>query len=220
MFEYTKSSVLDTYDFIKEMIYYANLVIQLFYIGYLSFRLYGQVGYHFSNIALLALTLVYFLYYILTKREFYTKENIESHKFIRKVIKNSKRIIHLYLIYLAVSELYLHPTDNDNMLLLITILMIFGFLFSIFLDMLLDNIEKRIEIIKDSIFYDFKRFKREKKTLGFVADKFLKGYDIHLDEIIKPMDDLGKVEAVKRVHHRQKNKAIRRRSFYRNVRRK
>jgi|GEM_PF-5514864 len=215
MFEYTKSSMLDTFDFLKETIYYSNLVIQLFYIGYLSLRLYSQSGYVYANIALLALTLVYFLYYIFTKREFYTKDDIESHKFIKKLTKNSKRIIHLFLIYLAVSQLYLNPTSNDNMLLLITVLMIFGFLLSIFLDLLLDNIDKRVQVIKNSIYYDIKRFKIEKKKTGIMVDGVLKRFDVHLDEIIKPINDPVKIASVKKIYHKQKNKAMRRRSFRR-----
>lgn len=213
MFEYTSSSIKDTLDLIKRTIYFSNLVIQFLYIFYLVFRFYNQIGYLFANIILLVVSVFYLFYIILKTGEFNTKEENKSKKFVRSVVKNIKRILYIYLIVLATSQLYFNPTDNDNILILMTALMIFGFLLSIFFDLILMNIDQRFEIITNSMSYDIKRLKIEKKAIATMFEMLKKTTNFDIDELIPKIEEEKMIKVIKDINHKQKNKKMRKRSF-------
>lgn len=205
--------MLDTLDFIKKSIYFSNLVIQIIYIIYLVFRIYNQMGYALANLGLLLVTVSYLLYYVFKRKEFYTSDETDSKKFIKNVIKNIKRLIHLCLIIIAVTQLNFQASSNDNMLLLITVLMILGFLFSIFLDLLQVIIDKRIELVKNSVLYDVEKLRSGKKLKSAFFEMGMKGFNVDLDELFPKVENGKKIKAIKDVHDKQKNKAMRKRRF-------
>jgi len=147
------------------------------------------------------------------KKEFYTNEEYNSKLFIKKIVKNCKRLIYLYLIILAVLQLSLSPTNNDNMLMLMTILMIVGFLTSILFDFIIMIIDQRIELIKNSLLYDAQRFKKEEKVKAKLLNLWMKKSNLNIDELLPDIQDEKEIQTIKDVHHKQKNKARRKRNF-------
>ncbi len=211
MITYTKSATLDTFDFIKKILYYLDIIIQVFYIGYIGFRLYSGSGIFIINITLLVITGFYFIYYLATNREFYTAELKKQREVVREVVRWVKRAIYIYLITTAIYQLAVNPTPNDNMAIIMTLLMIVGFLSSLMFDLTIKEINRRIKLLTAAALYDIEIFQEEHKA----AVKFLKvAAKLDIEDSVPKVEDEKMIARLKAIHHEQTHKAVRRKVFH------
>lgn len=210
MVKYTKSAILDVFDFIKRLIYFGEISIQVIYIGYLSFRLITNSGILLANIMLLILSLGYLIYFIATTREFYTLEQSESKKEIKLVVKISKRIVSLCVLGISIYNLIINP-DATSIEIVLTVLLIFGFAGSIIGDSLVSMINSKIQLIGSSFKYDVSRFSEEH---GIAAAGIKKAFKIDLDEVAGEVSEKT-VNKIKIVNYKQEQKARRKADFRR-----
>lgn len=212
MIKYTRSATLDTFDFIKRVIYYSDIGIQFSYILYVIYRLIFNMGNFILNIALLSITSLYLIYYLATKREFYTEDLKKQRKIVRLVVKWIKRAIYVYLITASVYALAFAPTPNDNMAILMTLLMIVGLIFSFIFDLTVKEIDKRISLVGAAVLYDIEQFTKQRTK----TTKALKLMAIDLSAAPKVVDE----KMIKRLHkvdEEQAHKAERKKHYFRLV---
>lgn len=209
MIKYTKSATLDTFDFIKRVIYYSDIGIQFFYILYVVYRLVFKMGILALNITLLVITTGYLIYYLATKREFYTEDLKKQRKLVRLIVKWVKRAIYIFLIGSSVYALAYQPTENDNMAILMTLLMIGGLIFSFIFDLTVKEIDKRISLLGAAALYDIELFTKERK----VTTKALKMMAIDLTAVPKVVDE-KMIDRLQKVDQAQHLKAERKKHYF------
>lgn len=205
MMKYTKNAFLDTFDFIKKIIYYFDLIVQIGYIGYLSYRLVHENGIIIMNIIMLVISGGYLIYHLVTTREFYTQDQTENKKIVKLIVKILKRIVNLVVIGLSIYQLTIDP-NISNIDILLTLLLVLGFMFSILGDMIVKVINSKISLIWNSVKYDLNLLKEEhpviaSKTVDFIGSKMSLKVDINT------------LRKIKKVNHRQEMKARRKNVF-------
>lgn len=193
MLNYTRSSIDDTLVFIKRLIFVFDLLIQFIYIGYLVFRMLSNMGLLIANISLITLSVIYLLYFLLTRQEFYTKEDIKKRKSVSWIFKILKRIINLTVITMAIITLVDKTSEIDNITLLFTILMICGFMFSLLFDIIKYLIDCKYQLICDALKYDAYNMRKQHRLLTQAIDHLTKDSisDLDLDVDKKQIDKLN-----------------------------
>lgn len=210
--KYTKSAILDSFDFIKRIIYIFELIIQLLYIGYLSYKIISNNGILAINIILLVLTVYYLVYYIATTREFYTHEQKVNKKTVKLCIKISKRIVNAIVIVISIYQLVLNSSANDNINMLMTLMMIFGYVLSIIGDIIVGLINNKIVIIINAVKYDLDELRNNHYKLAGIANFITNKFDIDIKSI--PLDvDKTMLAKIKKVNYRQEQKTRRYKDF-------
>lgn len=206
MIKYTKSAFLDTFDFIKKIIYSFDLLVQVGYIGYLSYRIIQQIGFMVTNIILLVISGCYLIYHLLTTKEFYTYEQTENKKTVKLIVKILKRMVNLIVIGLSIYQLAINP-NVSNMDILLALLLILGFMFSILGDLIVKVINSKCTLIINSIKYDLNVLKEEHPILASKPVDFI-GSKVNLKI------DGKSLQKIKEVNHRQEMKERRKRDFF------
>lgn len=214
--KYTTSATLDTFDFIKRTMFGLDVINQLFYIGYVVYRIILAQGYLVFNIILLTITLGDFIFHLSTMREFYTKEQKETRKIVRLITKWSKRAIRIVLITLSIISLAQNGPNVTFIDLLMTLLMIFGFLFSIISEVIVKVINSRTSLIKNAFYYDIEEFKKGNSLVVKIINKNLKEVlslvpEVESEEMRKKVEDVHKGQTEKKVrkhmfHLKEKSK--------------
>ena len=74
MFDVTKETIRRTSIKMKKVAHITEIMVQLFYIGYLVFALFMQRGIAITNGILLVICCAYFLFYVITVKYKYTKK--------------------------------------------------------------------------------------------------------------------------------------------------
>ena len=167
------------------------------------------------NIALLVITTGYLIYYLVTKREFYTDDLKKQRKTVRLVVKWVKRAIYVFLIVSSVYALAVKPTENDNMAILMTLLMIGGLFFSLIFDLTVKEINKRIALLGAAVLYDIEKFSKEKK----ITTKALKMMAIDLTAAPRVVDE-KMIDRLEAVDQAQQQKAERKKHYFLHIARR
>ena len=121
-------------------------------IAYLIYALATQTGFLAVNIALLALTSAYFVFFIIMELR---ANKHDLCKKIKEFYGWSKRLIRLPVLGIAVYGLAINKTDFDPLSFLITLLMIIGWLLDVLLYFIIRFVEIEKEYLLDSLHADF-----------------------------------------------------------------
>lgn len=211
MFKYTKSTILNSFALIKKVIYVVQLLIQITYIGYVTYRIVFNIGNNITNIILIAISVIYLLVQIFTKREFYERDEIRSIKRVKLSIRISKYLVNLYIIVISVIALINQPTKIENIDILMTILMILGLLSSIILDIVVIFIDNQINLINDSLLYDIERYRKEHDIQNVLLKKVLR---IDLEKSFETVKSEKVRKRIKDINHQQKEKKTRKKVYF------
>lgn len=214
MFKYTKSAVNDTFDLIKRLIFVFQIIIQVIYLGYITYRMYSNTGNQIFNIILLVLSSLYLIYYIFSSNEFYTNKQIVIRKRVKLIFKATKYMINLSVIILTILSFRDINVNlgNDNIPLVMLILMIFGLFLSIVFDIIILLIDNQIYIIESALKYDMEIF----RTNRSMSTKLLKSIvKIDLEEMFPKVEDSKVREKIKEINYKQEQKSHRKIDFHR-----
>lgn len=154
MLKYTRGVIGDTIDAIKRLARGIEITVQIVYIAYLIISIALGNGVLFANALLLAVSVVYFIYDLASAHEFYTKAQEKQRERIKLTVKITKRITHLIVIVIAVIELATSPFNAVP--LIMTFIMIVGFVLSLVFDIALSAVEERKELIVNAVALDLK----------------------------------------------------------------
>ncbi|MBQ8885700.1 MAG: hypothetical protein IJY62_04985 [Clostridia bacterium] len=139
MLDYTKAALRETWTAFKKTIYVCSVVIQAVYIAYLIYALIAQTGFLVANVILLALSLVYFVFFLMITKGGRDPE-AEKFKEVKRhgstVYKWSKRAVTLVTLGLTVYGLFTAVKNTTPLSIIFTALMIVGWLLSTIFDIL------------------------------------------------------------------------------------
>lgn len=151
MFDYTQAAFKKILHDFKKLRIGITVGTHLLSIAYLIYALCTGTGFLIANIALLALTASYFVFFIIMESKAHAKK-------LKKRIKNfygwCKRLIKLPVLGIAVYGLALSKTDFDPLSFLITIFMIIGWILDILFYFVLRFIEIEKAYLLDSLHCD------------------------------------------------------------------
>ena len=171
MFDYTQaafSKVLKDFKRIRTVI---TVFVHLFSIAYLIYALVSQTGFLAANIALLALTASYFVFFLIM-------ESKASAKKIKKRIKEvygwCKRLIKLPLLVIAVYGLALSKTDFDPISFMMTLLMLICWVLEFLFYIIIRFLEIEKNLIMDGLYKDLHI---EPRKIPFIGEKIVSACD-------------------------------------------
>lgn len=212
-FKYVRSVGLDTYYLLKRVIFVADLIFQVFYLLFLTYKVALQQGIFVTNVILLSLSTVSFVHHLVTRKEFYTQRQKQYRERFKMVIKCVKRVVNLVVIVYAVAGL-VNNAKADNVSVLMTLLMIVGFLFSILCDVVNSFIDKRWKLLVNSIKMDSDNLLQNHPKIAFTLNALTKGsfanVNLSVDnEMLKKIKDVNhriEMKDRRKQHFRLKNK--------------
>ena len=167
MFNYTKAAFGKISDDIKKLVSSFELFTQFFMLAYLIYSLITNSDLRIVNGILLALTFVYFCFWLHLSKDGFTKEEKKLKKRVSKIFSYVRKLFKLYTLGLAIYGIYANTHSVDFISLLLTIFTATTFIAGILLD-----------IIK-YIFFSY-------------VDLLLTGIGVDLEPVLKPVNNVKK----------------------------
>lgn len=190
MFDVTKETIRRTSIKMKKVAHITEIMVQLFYIGYLVFALFMQRGIAITNGILLVICCAYFLFYVITVKYKYTKKEKLQRKRVKRLVKWAKIIIKMVVIGFAIAEMIMFEENRTISSSVLLAIMIVSLLITIILDLLVTAITNEMELIYGAFMKDMEK--------GIKIYNFFSKKDIEVDVSDKVTSKIGKIqEAIK-----------------------
>lgn len=174
MFDYTQaafSKILKDFKRIRTVI---TVFVHLFSIAYLIYALIMQTGFLIANVALLALTASYFVFFIAMESR---QNKTRMRKRVTDVYGWCKRLIKLPLLVIAVYGLALSKTDFDPISFMMTLFMIICWILEILFYFIIRFLEIEKNFLLDSVYKDVHQDLQWAGKIPFIGDKVTGFFD-------------------------------------------
>lgn len=165
MFDYTKMTIDQTVTDVKRIFHSYKIGAQLVYIAYLVYALIAKTGIWYANLALLALSVAYFVFFLSTTDYGKTPDGKQLKKNVHTTYIWSKRFIRLFTLGIAVYDIVTTPSTNAVSVLL-TAFMVIGWAIEILFDVIIRVITARISLVKEAIDADVETLLKPVKSVG------------------------------------------------------
>ena len=154
MLDYTKTVVQKIKSDFNALVALFQFATQVFYILYLAYALIKGTGHLWVNLVLLAISLA-FLGFSIALKTGYIKSKKQTSRRVKTVFAWTKRLIKLYPIGLMVYTVYATTQNVDTMSVLLTALMIVGWVLGIVFELITYFLVSRFEMIMEGVKADF-----------------------------------------------------------------
>ena len=196
MFDVTKETIRRTSIKMKKVAHITEIMVQLFYIGYLVFALFMQRGIAITNGILLVICCAYFLFYVITVKYKYTKKEKLQRKRVKRLVKWAKIIIKIVVIGFAIAEMIMFEENRTISSSVLLAIMIVSLLITIILDLLVAAITNEMELIYGAFMKDMEK--------GIKIYNFFSKKDIEVDVSDKVTSKIGKIQEAIKEHKKTK----------------
>lgn len=196
MFDVTKETIRRTSIKMKKVAHITEIMVQLFYIGYLVFALFMQRGIAITNGILLVICCGYFLFYVITVKYKYTKKEKLQRKRVKRLVKWAKIIIKMVVIGFAIAEMIMFEENRTISSSVLLAIMIVSLLITIILDLLVAAITNEMELIYGAFMKDMEK--------GIKIYNFFSKKDIEVDVSDKVTSKIGKIQEAIKEHKKTK----------------
>ena len=154
----------------KRLKYVCNFGAQLLYISYLIFAISSGIGNTVTNIILLILCSLYFLFFLSVERINMTKEAKLLRKSVHRVYKILRRSTQAVVIIMSLVALSDATLENDAIDILLCALMIISFMFQLLVDAAAWYAEMRVEQFKAAFIADVTSIRIVNDVIGIVNE--------------------------------------------------
>lgn len=154
----------------KRLKYVCNFGAQVLYITYLIFALTGGIGNTVTNVILLTLCSLYFVFFLAVERINMTKEAKLLRKSVNRVYKILRRSTQAVVIIMSLVALSDATLENDAIDILLCALMIISFMFQLLVDAAAWYAEMRVEQFKAAFIADVKSIRIVNDVIGIVNE--------------------------------------------------
>ena len=155
MLEYTKTVFNQTIDDLKRISLVASFVTQGIYIAYLIYAISVNVGMLYVNIPLLVVSLAYLVFTIVMERKTRKSSDSKIKTKAKEAYRIAKYVILLPTLVASVITLATLESDHVTFSLLFTVMMILGYVLSIFMLVITKVVESRFALFMVAIKADF-----------------------------------------------------------------
>lgn len=166
MLDYTQAAFKKTLEDLKRIFYVLNVVVQCVYIAYLIYTLIAGTGILAINIALLALSVAYLGFFLVTTSFGKTPEGKAYRKIGKRVYKWSKRVLKLFTIGVTVYGICNAVKQVSPLSVILTAMMIVGFLLQIVFEAFISVVTKRAKMFLEGFEADINALLKPARTVG------------------------------------------------------
>lgn len=149
MIDYTKVAVKKIFDDFKHFVYLFQVCVYILYTLYLIYAIITQSGILAVNIILLVFSLAYLIFFIVYNQR--KQKNKTLKKVITEIFKWSKRAIKLFTIGVALYGVYETSKNVNPLSVVLSALMVVGFVFDLLFDLIIRFVSKRIHFVYEAI---------------------------------------------------------------------
>ncbi len=173
MLDYTKASVNYVIDCFKKGFRTFDICTQSIYIIYLVYALITGKGNVIANIILLALSLAYFIYFLIYCFGMKEKSKIDKirKKHVKRISKWSKQIVNIYMLGVALYGLNSVSTAVTPFSLILTSLMIIGRVLQILFDVIELLFDSLKNLLMEAVTADIEEIRKPVTTVGNLFKK-------------------------------------------------
>ena len=165
MFDYTKTAWNKITEDFKRLLFFIGLIMQLLYIAYLIYALIVGVGIFIANVFLLGVSTAYLIFWlVMSKKE--TADDKQTKKRIGKVFKRCKQIIKLVTLGIAVYGIYTTASNVTPLSVVITALMIVGWVLQTLCEIVFHYVVKKGEFLFEGFKADIDNVKKPVTAVG------------------------------------------------------
>lgn len=147
MFDYTKTAVKKIVDDFKRALYLTNVCCHSLGICYLSYALITQKGIWFVNAGLLGLAILSFASFFY----FQTHKNSKLQLRVRHFLRQSKLILKIFPLGIAVYGICMTANDVNPISLLLTVAMTASWVLQILFEVITLIIENRLALLQEAL---------------------------------------------------------------------
>ena len=166
MLDYTKMAIKQTIADLKRTDYVRNIITQLVYIFYLVYTLIVRTGYFAFNIALLALSVAYLIFFLVMTSCGKSPEGKQVKRVTTGIFVWCKRLIKLFTLGLTIYGICTAVEHVSAVSVILAALMIVGWLLQIVFEVLIKILTNRVTLITDALEADIDNIIKPFKTVG------------------------------------------------------
>ena len=166
MLDYTKLALNQIWTELKRLGYFIDVASKTVPILYLIYALISGSGLWYANAILLVLAVAYFIFFLSMTEYGKTPDGKKVKKTIDVFYKNSRRLVKLFPLGVAVYGLFLTASDVNPLSLLLTVLMIVGWVLEIVFDLLIKIIGAKVGYVIAALEADIDAALKPLKTAG------------------------------------------------------
>lgn len=181
MLDHTKEAFNQVVADLKKTAYAFNVLMQVVYISYLIYALVARAGNAIVNGVLLGLSAAYFVFFLCATSFGRNPESTHLSKGVKCFYKNSKRLIKLYTLGVAVYGIYEAATNVSFVSVLLTALMVVFWLLDIVFEILVKYVTARVNLIVEGLKTDIDNVVKPFKNTGNFFKKLV-GKEIEPEE--------------------------------------
>lgn len=178
MLEYTKAAIKQTVDDFKKVDYVRNVVTQVLYIAYLIYALIAGNGYLWANIPLLLLSVAYFAFFLVATHKRMEKKLKAT---VKTVFTRCKQVIKFFTLGLMVYGIWLTAENVTPLGLILSSLMIVGWVLQILFEIILKFFSARVNLIIEGLEADYETMTKPARNVGNFFKK-MTGQEIEVKE--------------------------------------
>ena len=154
MLDYTRAAFSQVVEDFKKIITCVNITTQVLTIAYLIYTLIAKTGVMIANAILLALSIAYFIYFLLTlhkENRKLTKQERAQKKNIKNLYNWCKRIVKLLPIGVAVYGLFVTNSDFTPLSLFFVLFMILGWILEFLCHLIKNYLQAKMDFLMAGI---------------------------------------------------------------------
>lgn len=155
MFESTIAVWTRTKKDIKNLIFPCQFVTHVVIMLYFIYAIFSKTGYFWANIPLFAITVFNFVFFLVTENKDKKEEHsIKSQKNIKKVLRRVKIAIKFLTLGATLYGLYITTTNVSVLSVILTALMLVGWVLSVVLELVSAFVMRRIDVLIEAAMHD------------------------------------------------------------------
>ncbi len=166
MLDYTKTAIRKTFDDYKRVDYYRNIITQLLYVGYLVYAVCTKTGFIWVDVALLALSVAYFIFFMVMTRGKPLAPVRKVQKSVAVIFRRSKQLLKLFTLGVMLYGVYFTTQNVTVLSVLFSALMIVGWILQIVFEVLMKIFIARGQLIIEALEADFEGVTKPVKAVG------------------------------------------------------
>ncbi|MBQ9113610.1 MAG: hypothetical protein IJY05_01665 [Clostridia bacterium] len=163
MFDYTKTAINKIVADFKKFSYRFNIGAQIVYIAYLIYALIANTELWIINTILLALSAIYFIFFLVATAKDASKT---LKKRVKTVFKRCKQVVKFFTLGVMLYGIWQTSTHVDPLSVILTALMIVGWVLQILFEIILVFFLNKANFVWEAVQADKDEFVKPAKSVG------------------------------------------------------
>ena len=166
MLDYTKAAILKIQEDLRKLLSWANLIMQLTYIGYLIYALCTGAGIYLANVVLLALSVFYFVFFVFISAGGTNALKKKAKKTVTLIFRRSKQVIKFFTLGVMLYGIYATANQATPVSVLFSAFMIVAWLVPFVLEFLIKYFTFRAQLFVEALSADIEPVAKPIKSVG------------------------------------------------------